>query len=464
MEQERNPEADFDRRKFLQSATLVAGTAAAAAATLAGSQAHAADARSGTGTAAAAAGGHSGPVTRRWTEQRWTLDNTIRSVGMDWDQPRSIYLSAPIGPQANADFAAIRGRIQKYADATPAFEAVARRREAVAKAAEEAGERVTARENYYMATIHWAAAQWPIDENNEKNLFCNKRKRECYLKYAQLADHKVEDVWLTLPDGKRLPAWFHLPPGYTGGRIPAVISIPGMDSFKEMGTALYGDRFLSRGMAVLAVDGPGQYEAPVIGSWFSMEAWQATGKVCVDWLEKRAEVDAGKIGISGTSFGSFFSTIAAAHEPRIRAVAVSAVCHEPGFHTIFEEASPTFKMRFMYMSNIHDEAKFDQFRKGMTWEGHANRITAPYLCIAGEADELSPLEHTERLLKALRGPKRYVVYQDSRHSVGGVPSANLGPNPLGIVADWLASQFAGKAFPSEKWFVEGTGRIVRTPL
>jgi len=47
----------------------------------------------------------SGPVTRRFTEQRWLLDNTIRAVGMDWDQPRSIYLSAPCGPEANADFA-----------------------------------------------------------------------------------------------------------------------------------------------------------------------------------------------------------------------------------------------------------------------------------------------------------------------------------------------------------------------
>ena len=82
-------------------------------------------------------------------------------------------------------------------------------------------------------------------------------------------------------------------------------------------------------------------------------------------------------------------------------MAVSAVCHEPGFHTIFEEASPTFKMRFMYMSGITDEARFDEFRETMTWEGHAEKIRAPYLCIAGEFDELSPLEHTERLMKTL---------------------------------------------------------------
>ena len=40
-----------------------------------------------------------GPLTRRWTEQRWLLDNTIRAVGMDWDQPRSTYLAAPCGPE-----------------------------------------------------------------------------------------------------------------------------------------------------------------------------------------------------------------------------------------------------------------------------------------------------------------------------------------------------------------------------
>jgi len=405
-----------------------------------------------------------GPLTRRWTEQRWLLDNTIRSVGMDWDQPRSLYLSAPCGPEASADFALIRQRIQKLADASPAFEAVARRREAKAQAAEKDGHLVTARDNYFMASIHWGAAQWPIDENTEENRSYNRRKRECYAKYAELADHRVEAAWIPLPGGQAVPAWFHLPPGYRGGRVPVVVSIPGMDSFKEMGVALYGDRWLSRGMAVLAVDGPGQYESPVLGIYFTMPAWMATGTALVEWLLARPEIDPDRIGVNGNSFGSFFGTIAAAHEPRIRAVSVSAVCHEPGFHTIFEEASPTFKMRFMYMSGITDETTFDEFRHGMIWEGHAELIRAPYLCVAGEFDELSPLVHTERLMKALGGPKRLVVYQDSRHSVGGVPAANLGPFPPVLAADWMAATLAGKPFPSERWYVEASGHIVKTPL
>jgi hypothetical protein len=37
-----------------------------------------------------------------------------------------------------------------------------------------------------------------------------------------------------------------------------------------------------------------------------------------------------------------------------------SVCHEPAGHTIFQQASPTFKKRFMYMSGIIDEDEFDR--------------------------------------------------------------------------------------------------------
>ena len=402
------------------------------------------------------------PHVQRWSEQRWLIDNIIRANGIDWDQPRSIYLSAPCGGEANADFAAIRQRVQKMADIGPAFEAVARRREAKAKAALEAEQPVTARDNYFMAAVHWGAAQWPYDQNDETNIAYNQKKRECYGKYAELADHRVEAVWIPFAD-KVVPAWFHLPPSYKGGRIPSVIAIPGMDSFKEVNVTLYGDRWLNRGIAVLAIDGPGQYEAPILGTYFSVENWVAAAKPVFDWLAARAEIDADRIGVTGTSFGSFFGTVLTASEPRIRACAVMSVCHEPGCHTIFQEASPTFKKRFMYMSGIADEAKFDEFRKTITWEGHAEKIKAAYLCVAGEAEELSPLEHSERLVRTVKGPKRMVVYQDSRHSVGNVPAANLGPFPPGLVADWMADRLAGKPFPSEHWYVTATGQINKTP-
>jgi dienelactone hydrolase len=402
------------------------------------------------------------PRVRRFDEQRWLIDNIIRANGIDWDQPRSLYIHLPCGIEANADFAGIRERVKKMADIGPAFAAVARRREAKANAAAQADRKVTARDNFFMAAVHWGAAQWPYDENDDTNITYNNKKRECYAKYATLADHHVEAVWVPLKD-KAIPAWLHLPPNHGSGRLPVVIAVPGMDSYKEIQVALYGDKYLNRGMAVLAIDGPGQYEAPMIGLNFSMGNWIATGPALVDWITTRPELDATRIAVAGTSFGSLFGTVLTGNEPRIKACAVMSVCHEPGCHTIFQEASPTFKKRFMYMSGITDEDEFDEFRKTITWEGYAEKIRAPYLCVAGEAEELSPLEHSERLVAALQGPKQMVVYQESRHSVGNVPAANLGPFPPILLADWLADRLAGKPFVSERWYVAGSGEITKTP-
>jgi dipeptidyl aminopeptidase/acylaminoacyl peptidase len=219
-----------------------------------------------------------------------------------------------------------------------------------------------------------------------------------------------------------------------------------------------------RGAAVLAIDGPGQYESPLLGTYVSMQNWIDAGPAVMDWLVRRPEIDPQKVGVTGTSFGSFFGTIVAANEPRVAATAVISTCLEPGCHTIFEEASPTFKKRFMWMSNYTDESKFNEFVKTLTWEGHVEKIRNPYLVVAGEADELSPLEHTERMIRAMSGPRQLVIYADSRHSVGNVPAANLGPFPPTLVADWLMARLNGKPLKSERWLVESTGRVVKAAL
>jgi dienelactone hydrolase len=402
-------------------------------------------------------------TTKRFSEQRWALDNIVRANGVDWDQPRSIYLAAPCGVEAGADFAAIRARVQKMADISPAFESTAKRREAKARSAEADGNLITARDNWFMAAVHYGAAEWPYDDSGKAHRALNAKKRECYGNYARLADRKIEAVSIPFHD-KSIPGWFHLPPGYSGGRVPVVISIPGMDSFKEASVALANDAWLSRGVAVLAIDGPGQYESPLLGVYVSMQNWIDAGPALVDWLIRRPEIDAQKIGLTGVSFGSFFGTIVAAHEPRIAATAVMFTCLEPGCHTIFEEASPTFKNRFMWMANYTDEDKFDQFAKTLTWEGHAEKIQRPYLVLAGEADELSPLENTERMIARMSAPRQLVIYADSRHAIGGVPSTNLGPFAPTLMADWLVARLSGKPFKNERWFVDQTGRVTVSGL
>src|SRR5262249_29736596 len=114
---------------------------------------------------------------------------------------------------------------------------------------------------------------------------------------TMLADHKIEAVSIPFKT-KSIPGWLHLPPGYSGGKVPVVIAIPGMDSFKEVNVALANDRWMQRGVAVLSIDGPGQYESPLLGVYVSMQNWIDAGPAVVDWLLGRPEIDSQKIGVS----------------------------------------------------------------------------------------------------------------------------------------------------------------------
>ena len=442
----------MNRRQFLHSAKIIAAGAGATGAFstvgLAASERHPAGA----------------PVMRRFNEQRWALDNIIQANGIDWDQGRTTGMIRNCGAAVIGDMAALKQRVKKYADIAPAFEALARRRESKAKEAEQEGESFEARDNYYIAAQYWASAMWPIDEVNDRIKRYNDKKRETFTKFMQLADHKIE--WVEIPyRGKHLPAVFHLPPGYqTGRKVPVIVMVPGMDGNKEKYVRLYGDHWMQRGFAFLAVEGPGYWEAPLRGLYVDVPGWVETGKEIMKWLVARPEIDADKVAVVGSRFGSFFSAIMMSEEPRYKACAVTGTCYEPGGHSIFDEASPTFKHRFMFMSGITDEREFDAFRKTLDWHGYAEKVKVPYLVAGGEADELCPLENTEAFVKALGGPKQLIIYADARHSIGGTPSAINGPDARSYQAKWLQARLAGKPFTTEYWFVEPSGKIDKRPI
>lgn len=403
------------------------------------------------------------PKMKRFEEQRWVLDNIIQANGIDWDQGHVGVLLRACGLGVQADMAGLRQRVKKYADIVPAFEALARRREALAHDYESNGEYLPARENYFIAAAYWGTAMWGLEEHGPRLLNNNTRKRENYTKYMALADHHIE--WVELPyRGRTLPGILHLPPGYkSGDRVPVIVAISGMDGFKERSVSLFADGWMERRYAVLALEGPGYWEAPVRGIYIDVQGWVETGREVVKWLRARPEIDAERIAATGSSFGSFFSAAMISEEPAFKGCAVTGTCYDPGGHAIFDQASPTFKKRFMFMAGITDEDQFETFRKTIDWHGFAGKITTPFLIAAGESDELCPLAQTEAFVKALGGPRQLVIYQDSRHSLAG-PSVSNGPDPRTYQAEWITRRLDGKPMTSERWFVDTAGRVQKTPL
>ncbi len=400
--------------------------------------------------------------TRRWKEQRWLLDATIRTVGPEWDQGRLGGKGSRGGPAGLSAFRRAGARMKKFDDIGPEFGREGTRIEEIAKQFEDQGRTVSAGENYFIAATLYAAAQWSYFDNNEEDLNWETRMIESYDKFIQYAPHRVERVDIPFGDSS-MAAFLHLPNGGEGP-FPCVFHVGGMDGSKENMVALHGDSALARGMAVLALDGPGQGETRNRGITITADNWGEAANTVCDWLEARSEIDSTKIVLRGSSFGTYYGTVAtAALGNRILGYCGTGVCQEPGCDTIFNVASPTFKVRFMFMAGYEDEDAFDKFRLGFDLRPIAKKIVAPYMIVAGEADQLSPIQHTYDLFELIEAPKRLVVFQDANHSMAQASSGDLGENRDSLVYDWLKDRVDGKPAVSEKCWIDHRGKMTKTP-
>ncbi len=394
---------------------------------------------------------------KRWQEQRWILDNIIKTVGVEWDQNRIGYTLGPCGPEATADFAGVRARVHKFNDISREFRRAAARREAIARRFEKEGRTVSSRESFFIAAMLYGSAQWPIFENSQENIDLNAKKIECYLKYAQYADHEIRRVEIPFGE-KSLPGYLHLPGRRSSTQLPCLLSIDGMDGFKEMQHSLYGDRFFERGIASLSIDGPGQGECTVRDIHVTATNFKDAGRAALAWMRAQPEIDPDRIAVCGVSFGSSWATQVASVDDRIKGCAVAFVCHEPGGNTIFNMASPTFKLRFMYMAGYEDEDEFDKFAETLTLEGVGEQIKCPYLVIAGEDDQLSPIEYTYQLLDTIKAPKQLLLYQGEEHGLHTTLSSALGPHWGVYVADWIKDRLDGKPMKTQYTLVDMMGQ------
>jgi dienelactone hydrolase len=183
------------------------------------------------------------------------------------------------------------------------------------------------------------------------------------------------------------------------------------------------------------------------------------GPLVLSWLRSQNEVDPDRIALSGVSMGSFWGTQVASVDDRLKGYVLRSICHEPGLNTLFNVASPTFKLRFMYMAGFTDESEFDKFAQTLSLKGVGEKIKVPYLVMAGEDDQLSPIEYTYDLFETISAPKQLLVYEGAEHGLVGSSAAALGPSQTTYMADWLKDRLDGKSVPTKHMKVDASGQI-----
>ncbi|PYC72730.1 hypothetical protein C7C46_25610 [Streptomyces tateyamensis] len=399
----------------------------------------------------------------RFREQRWVLDNVIQAVGVTWDQGDMDFALFPCGIGALGDFLRVERNVKKYNDIAREYAAAAQHRQRNAETLDEQGYTVAARESYYIASVLYGQAQWPIADHTRQNHELEKRKNFCYGKYAEYADHIVRQAEIPY-QGKALPGWLHLPPNYRpGDKVPVVITVGGMDSTKEICVALNGDQFLSRGIAVFLFDGPGQYSSALREIFITEDGFYEAGRAIYDWLGQQEEIDTEQVAVRGVSMGALWASQISTVIPTTKACAIAYPSYEQGEDTAFQMNSPTFKLRFMFMAGYEDEAEFDKFIPGINAQGLGAKVTCPYLVCSGEDDDWSSIESTFQVLNDVTTPKELLLYQGEGHTLHSRSSSYLGPNEFQYMADWIADRFKGKPMESQLSVVDATGRIRREP-
>src|SRR5215469_15276079 len=328
------------------------------------------------------------------------------------------------------DFVATMGRIARWDDWCRAWGSSALRYERLAESAEAAGQFLTAAGAWRRAAMCWHWGKFVFVDHPDEQRAAHDRTVACFRKGAAALSPPAELVLIPYA-GTTLPAYLRVPATHAG-RAPIVMMLPGLDSTKEelQATAEY---MLARGLATIAIDGPGQGESEYA---LAIEpGYERVTTAAVDYLATRSDIDDGNIGLFGVSLGGYYAARSAAYEPRLKATVSLAGPYR--FDLDWDDLPPQTRATFQFRSGAASQAEARKRASLLTLEEAARRITGPLLVVAGGKDRLIPPYHAERLASEAHNAE-LVIYPDGSHGV-----TNRAYESRSRMADWLAGHLGG---------------------
>ena len=339
------------------------------------------------------------------------------------------YLATGVDPN---DLQRLAARIDRYEDWCRIWSEEGARHEALAVEAAKQHRTVTSAEAYLRASIHYHYGKHLFAHDAKQYDVAHQGVVRCYQAAAAITDPPIERV--TIPfAGTTMVGYLRRPKG--APRPPVAIILPGLDACKE---ELHSrcDAFVRRGLATLAIDGPGQgetaYRLPITTEW---------GKVIgavLDVLEQRNDIDGHNVAVVGQSLGALYAPLAAAFEPRIKACVSNCGPFDFGkaLPTMPAVSQETFRVR----SHAQSLQQAYEIARGLTLEHAAPRIKCPLLVVYGAGDKLFPVAEGESLARAASGPSDFVVFEEGNHVCFNI-SYKFRP----LTADWTLEHLIGTA-------------------
>jgi 2,6-dihydroxypseudooxynicotine hydrolase len=346
-------------------------------------------------------------------------DERVQSAIANW-APRFI----ANGVDSN-DFSRVTAQIQRWEDWCRAWSACGDEHEQLGEVAGTAGRFETAAEHFFAAAMAYHFGKFLFVAYPDELRAAHQRTVASYDRSLPWLAHPGERVAIPYVDGATM--WGILRKPWHVVRPPVVIQIPGLDSVKEELHA-YGEDFLRRGMAVLAIDGPGQGEMEFTHPM--RHDYEVPVSCAINTLERRRDVDARRIGLLGVSLGGYYAPRAAAFEPRVRAAIALAGPYAvlDGFTGMPALTQAAFVRRIH--AGSRDEA-VERLRR-FTLSGVLERVTCPLLVIMGRQDRVVPPSDAERVARETGAHSELWMFEDGNHVCNNIPYKHRPQQ-----ADWM---------------------------
>jgi len=329
---------------------------------------------------------------------------------------------------AASDFEEVLNSLDSWNDWCKAWSARAAVHEGLGREALARGYNISAADHLSRAAVTYHYAKYLFVQDIEQMRAAHMKAVQCLDLALPHLDPPGERV-LVPYEGRTLACTLRKPKSVE--RPPIVLMTMGLDSSKEE-LLTFEMNFLDRGIAILAIDGPGQgegeYEMPIRSDYENV-----IGPV-IDWIEKeRKDIDAKRVAVWGISLGGYYAPRAAAFEPRIKACISN--CGPYDWGALWDQLPPLTQAAYQKrsFSSTPEEAREKAF--SLSLKGVADKITCPLFVIAGGLDRLCPPEDAERLAREAKGPTELVYVEGGDHV-----AHNRFYMYRNQSADWLAEQ------------------------
>ncbi len=318
---------------------------------------------------------------------------------------------------------------------------VAERNDARGDAALAAGHVRTAMNCWLRAADNFRSAEFWLAADDSRRLPTFTRCEGASHKWLRHLDPPGEVVEIPYENGKTLPAYFIKSP-QGGAKQPVLISVGGLDSFKDELWFMTGRGAVQRGIAVLLVDGPGQGGALRRQNIVSRHDYEVPIGRCIDWLEQRGDVDARRIAVSGSSMGGYYAARAGAREHRLAAcISHGAIWDiEQRFADRGEGHALAGHMKWVIGANSMAEAV--KLAAPFKLEGVLDDMRCPYLVLHGGHDVLG-VETVRQVHDYAKSKGINVTLRLTAAEETGAEHCQHDNPTLGqeIMIDWLADVF-----------------------